>query len=153
MAKAAKPVEAAEMFNMTEAVNPTEMVEKFRTMAEEALNKSKETFEKSKAVLDDVQKDAEAGLHTAQAHAAKISLAAIDAMRANTESAFSHFEKLVGLKSVADLFEIQTAYVRTQAEKAVDDAKAMQALYQKATEEMTAESKAAAEKAMGAFKA
>lgn len=153
MAKAAKPAEAAEMFTMKAATNPAEVVESFRSMAEETLAKSKETFEKSKAVLDDVQKDAEAGLHTAQAHAAKISLAAIDTLRSNTETAFKHLEKLVGVKSIADLLEVQSAFVRAQAEKAVDDAKAMQALYQKAGEEMTAEGKAAAEKAMGAFKA
>ena len=61
-------------------------------------------------------------------------------------------EKLVAVKSIADLVELQTAFVREQAEKAVDTAKTMQDLYQKAGEEMSAPAKAAAEKAMNALK-
>ena len=160
MAKAATPKTATaanptstDPFAVGQLGNPAEMLDQFRTLAEENLSKSKATFEKAKAAFDEVQKEAEAGLHSAQEHSAKISLAAIDTMRANTESTFSHLEKLVGVKSVAELIELQTAFVREQAEKTADAAKTMQGLYQKAGEDMTAPAKAAAEKAMGALKA
>lgn len=160
MAKAATPktettaetaIPGAEAF-AGQMPNPTEMIEQFRSLAEENLAKSKTAFETAKSAFDDVQKEAEAGLHSAQEHSSKISLAAIHTMRANTESTFSHLEKMVGVKSVAELIELQTAFVREQAERAVDNAKTMQALYQKAGEDMTAPAKAAAEKAMSAIK-
>lgn len=159
MAKAAAPKTEAptakaaqDAFAMGQMPDPAEMLEQFRTLAEENLAKSKAAMEKAKAAFDDVQKEAEAGLHTAQENTSKISLAAIDTMRANTESTFSHLEKMVGVKSVAEMIELQTAFVREQAEKAVDTAKTMQGLYQKAGEDMAAPAKAVAEKAMGALK-
>ena len=154
MAKAAPPKKdtAADAFGVGQIANPTEALDQFRTFAEESLSKSKEALEKAKAAFDDVQKEAEAGLHSAQEHSAKISLAAIDSMRTNTESTFTHLDKLVGVKSVAELIELQTAFMREQTEKAVDTAKTMQGLYQKAGEDISAPAKAAAEKAMGALK-
>ena len=143
---------APDPFAAGQMPNPAEMLDRFRKLAEENLVKSKTALEKAKAAFDDVQKGAEAGLHSAQEHSSKISLAAIDTMRANTESAFNHLEKMVGVKSVAEMIELQTAFVREQAEKAVDTAKTMQTLYQKAGEDMTAPAKAAAEKAMSAMK-
>lgn len=163
MAKAATPktdAPAAEagaaetdMFAMPQMANPTEFVERFRAMAEDNMEKSKAALEKARSVYDDMQKEAESGMQTAQAHTSKISLAAIDQLRANTETTFGHMEKLMAVKSLAELVELQSAFVRQQAEMAVDTAKTMQGLYQKAGEEMSAPAKAAAEKAMGAFKA
>ena len=155
MAKDTAPIPdtaASDPFGAGQMPNPAEMLDRFRKLAEENMVKSKAALEKAKAAFDDVQQEAEAGLHSAQEHSSKISLAAIDTMRANTESAFNHLEKMVGIKSVAEMIELQTAFVREQTEKAVDTAKTMQALYQKAGEDMTAPAKAAAEKAMGAIK-
>lgn len=159
MAKATTPkpstsakATATDPFAVGQMGNPAEVLEQFRTLAEDGMSKSKDAFEQAKAAFDEMQKDAEAGLHTAQEHSAKISLAAIDTMRANTESTLSHLEKMVSVKSVAELIELQTAFVREQAEKTVDAAKNMQGLYQKAGEDMSAPAKAAAEKAMGALK-
>ena len=155
MAKSTTPkpgAAPADAFAMGQMSNPAEYLDQFRTMAEDNLNKSKAAFEKAQSMFEDVQKEAEAGLHSAQAHSSKISLAAIDTLRDNTESAFKHMDKMVGVKSVAELIELQTAFVREQAEKAVDTAKNMQGLYQKAGEDMAAPAKAAAEKAMGALK-
>lgn len=152
MAKAASPKTPTETLAAGQMPNPTEMLEQFRTLAEDNLAKSKAALEKAKVAFDDVQKEAETGMHNAQEHSSKIALAAIDTMRANTESTFSHLEKMVGIKSVAELIELQTAFVREQAEKAVDTAKTMQSLYQQAGEDMAAPAKAAAEKAMGAIK-
>ncbi|MBO6639222.1 MAG: phasin family protein [Roseitalea sp.] len=149
----AQPAKAAQdVFSIGQMPDPAEMLEQFRSLAEENLAKSKAAMEKAKATFDAVQKEAEAGLHSAQENSSKISLAAIDTMRANTESTFSHLEKMVGIKSVAEMIELQTAFVREQAEKAVDTAKTMQGLYQKAGEDLTAPAKAVAEKAMGALK-
>lgn len=143
---------ATDAFSMPNMTDPAEFVEQFRTVAEENLSKSKAALEKARAMYEEVQKEAEAGLHSAQEHSSKISMAAIDSLRANTETTFGHLEKLVSAKSLAEIVEAQTAFLRQQAEMAVDTAKTMQGLYQKAGEDMSAPAKAAAEKAMGAFK-
>ena len=146
MAEAAQDAFAAPM------ANATEYLEQVRAMAEDGMSKTKDAVEKARAAYEDLQKEAETSINTAQEHSAKISLAAIDTMRASSESTFKHLEKMVSIKSVAELVELQTAFVREQAEKAVDTAKTMQDLYQKAGEEMAAPAKAAAEKAMSALK-
>lgn len=146
MAEAAQDAFAAPM------ANAGEYLEQVRSMAEDGMMKTKDAVEKARVAYEDLQKDAEAGISTAQEHSAKISLAAIDTMRSSSEATFKHLEKLVAIKSVAELVELQTAFVREQAEKAVDSAKTMQGLYQKAGEEMAAPAKAAAEKAMNALK-
>jgi len=143
---------AGDAFAMPQIADPAEFVEQFRSIAEENLSKSKAALEKAREVYEEVQKEAESGLHSAQEHSSKISLAAIDSLRVNTETTFGHLEKLVGVKSVSEFVEAQTAFLRQQAEMAVDTAKTMQGLYQKAGEDMSAPAKAAAEKAMGAFK-
>ncbi|WP_306119183.1 MULTISPECIES: phasin family protein [unclassified Roseitalea] len=143
---------ADDAFAMAQMGNPAEYVERFRAMAEDNMEKSRAAFDKARSVYEDLQKEAETGLHSAQAHSSKITLAAIDTMRANTETTFGHMQKLMGVKSMAELVELQSAFVRQQAEMAVDTAKTMQGLYQKAGEDMTAPAKAAAEKAMGALK-
>ena len=156
MAKAATPkTQATTQTDAASAMpvgNPAEFLEQFRQMAEDGLSKSKDAMEKARTAFEDLQKEAETGLHTAQEHTSKISLAAIDTLRANSESTFAHLEKLVGVKSVAEVIELQTAFIRDQSEKAVDVAKNMQSLYQKAGEDMAAPAKAAAEKALGALK-
>jgi len=62
-------------------------------------------------------------------------------------------EALLGVKSVAELFELQTAFLRKQAEVTVEQAKTMQEATRKVAEQVAAPGKSAAEKAMKGFKA
>lgn len=159
MARASKPEEAkpetpqADPFAMPQMGDPAAMVEGFRAIAEDNLEKSRTALEKARAVYEDVQKEAEAGFSTARAQSSRISLAAIDTLRDNTEKTFGQLERLMKVKTVAELVEFQAAFLRQQAEMTVDTAKTMQSLYRQASEEMSGPAKAAAEKAMSAFKA
>ena len=74
-------------------------------------------------------------------------------MRTNAESSLSHMEALLGVKSVAELLELQTAFTRKQAEVAVEQMKSMQETSRKVAEEVTKPSKDAAEKVASIFKA
>lgn len=151
MAKATKAPESA--FTFAPTVDPAQVFETVRTVAEDNLAQSKANFEKAKAVLDDMQKETEAGMNAVKAQGDKLSAAAIGAVRSNTEATLNHFEKLMGVKSVAELVELQTAFIRAQAEAAVDSAKTMQTLYQEAGTSMAEDAKAMAEKTMKSFKA
>ena len=153
MAKAAnQTTESADVFAFP-AMDAAPFADQFRTFAEQGLAKSKEAYETMKTSVEDAQKTVETTMETAQAQSSKLSLAAINAMRANTEASFSHLEKLIGVKSLAEAFEIQSAFVRKQAEMAVDQAKEMQTVSKEAVDALSAPVKAATEKAMASIKA
>ncbi|MNU00817.1 Phasin protein [compost metagenome] len=62
-------------------------------------------------------------------------------------------EALLGVKSVSELFELQTAFLRKQAEVVVEQAKTMQEATRKVAEKVAEPGKSAAEKALKTFKA
>jgi phasin len=152
MAKTTQKTDTADVFAFP-AVDGGPIADQFRTMAEQGLAKSKEAYETAKTSMEDAQKTLENSLETAQSHGSKLSLTAIGAMRSNAESSFAHLENLVGVKTLAEAFEIQSAFVRKQAELAVDQAKEMQVASKDAFDAMSAPVKEATEKAMSSIKA
>ncbi len=126
--------------------------EQLRDFAEKGMEQSKEAYSKLKSSAEEVQKTFEKTYETARATSADLSLKAIAAMRANTDATFSHFEALVGAKSVSEVIELQTAWMRKSVESAVEQAKDMQATSSKAMEDVTKPMKAAFEKTMKELK-
>ena len=134
------------------AVDPAKLSESFREFAEKGAAQTKEAYAKMKEAAEDATKTVEATLESAQAGSVELGLKAIDALRTNAENSLSHMEALLGVKSVSELFELQTAFLRKQAEVAVEQAKALQETSKKVAEKVTAPGKSAAEKAMKSFK-
>lgn len=134
------------------ALDPSKLSESFREFAEKGAVQTKEAYAKMKEAAEDATKTVEATLESAQAGTVEIGLKAIDALRTNAESSLSHMEALLGVKSVAELFELQTAFLRKQAELAVEQARALQETSKKVAEKVAAPGKFAAEKAMKSFK-
>jgi hypothetical protein len=62
-------------------------------------------------------------------------------------------EALLGVKSVAQMIELQTGYFRKQAEMMADQAKTMQEAARKLAEDVAKPTKTVAEKAMNEIKA
>ncbi len=94
----------------------------------------------------------EATVESAQSGTVELGLKAIEALRANADSSLSHMEALLSAKSLSELFELQTAFVRKQAELALEQARAMQETTRKVAESVAQPSKDAAQKAMASFK-
>lgn len=134
------------------SIDPAKLSESFREFAEKGAAQTKEAYAKMKEAAEDATKTVEATLESAQAGSVELGLKAIDALRTNAENSLSHMEALLGVKSVAELFELQTAFLRKQAEVAVEQAKALQETSKKVAEKVTAPGKSAAEKAMKSFK-
>lgn len=122
-------------------MDPKEYLETVRKMAAEGLSVSQENLTKAKAAMDEMQatmqQSMKANMDVAQDHSSKMSMAAIDNVRKSTESAYAHMQALSQVKTVAEAFELQTAFVRKQAEDAVASAKDMQEMAQGAAEDMT----------------
>ncbi|MGO4440133.1 phasin [Rhizobium sp. RAF56] len=135
------------------AFDPSKFSESFRDFTEKSAKQSKEAFAKLKAVAEDASKTVESTVQTAQAGTVEIGLKAIDALRTNAESSLTHMEALLGVKSIAELVELQTAFLRKQAEVTVEQAKLLQEATKKVADDVAKPAKAAAEKAIAAFKA
>ncbi len=147
MSKAAK-VETIEF----PSFDASKATEQFRDFAEKGMEQTKEVYSKLKSGAEDAQKTFESTYETARATGADLSLKAISAMRANADATFSHLEALVGVKSVSEFIELQTAWMRKSVESAVEQAKDLQAASTKAVEDVAKPVKTAFEKTMKELK-
>jgi phasin len=134
------------------SIDPSKISESFRDFAEKGAAQSKEAYAKMKEAAEDATKTVEATLESAQSGSVELGLKAIEALRTNAENSLSHMEALLGVKSVSELFELQTAFLRKQAEVVVEQAKGLQETSKKVAERVTAPGKSATEKAMKSFK-
>lgn len=135
------------------AFDPSKFSESFRDFAEKGAAQSKDAYAKMKVAAEEASKTVESTLQSAQAGTVELGLKAIEALRTNAENSLAHMEALLGVKSVAELVELQTAFLRKQAEVTVEQAKAMQETAKKVAETVAKPSKDAAEKAVSTFKA
>ena len=135
------------------AFDPAKVSESFRDFAEKGAAQTKDAYAKLKTATEDATKVVESTFESAQAGTVELGLTAIDALRTNAENSLSHMEALLGVKSVSELFELQTAFLRKQAEVVVEQAKTMQEATRKVAEKVAEPGKSAAEKALKTFKA
>ena len=146
---AAETIENVE-FPSFDASKATDQI---RAFAEKGVEQSKEAYAKLKTGAEETQKVLESTYETAKAVSSDVSLKTIAALRANAEAGFSHLEALVGAKTLSEVVELQTAFLRKRAEMAVEQAKEFQAAATNAAEEVSKPSKSAFEKAMKDVKA
>jgi len=147
-----KTATTADVFEFP-AFDMTKVADGYREMADKSVNQTKEAYAKAKTAAEDATKAIETTLETAQAGTVELSLKAIDAARGNVEHSLSHMEALLGVKSVAQMIELQTSFFRKQAEMMVDQTKMMQEAARKVAEDVSKPTKTIAEKAMSEIKA
>ncbi|MBU4528908.1 MAG: phasin family protein [Hoeflea sp.] len=149
---ATKKTATADVFEFP-TFDMTKVADGYREMADKSVNQTKEAYAKAKTAAEDATKAIETTLETAQAGTVELSLKAIDAARGNVEHSLSHMEALLGVKSVAQMIELQTSFFRKQAEMMVDQTKMMQEAAKKVAEDVSKPTKTIAEKAMSEIKA
>jgi phasin len=135
------------------AFDPSKFAESFRDFADKGAQQSKDAYAKMKTAAEDAGKTVEATLQSAQSGTVELGLKAIDALRINAENSFAHMEALLGVKSVAEFVELQTSFLRKQAEVAAEQARSMQETSKKVAETVAKPAKTAVEKAVASFKA
>jgi phasin len=148
---ATKPAEFANVEFPT--FDASKATDQFRAFAEKGVEQSKEAYTKLKTGAEDTQKAIESTFETAKAVGSDLSLKTIATLRANAEAGFSHLEALVGAKSLSELIELQTSFLRKGAETAVEQAKEFQAVSSKAATDVTKPIKDVFEKAFKDLKA
>lgn len=135
----------AEIFSFP-AFDPAKLTDTYREFAEKGVAQSKEAYAKMKTAAEDATKTMESTMDTAQAGTVELGLKAIETMRVNSENTFSHFEALLGVKSVAEFMELQSSFLRKQIETNVDQAKTWQEAVRKVSEDVTKPGRSAVEK-------
>jgi len=126
--------------------------DQIRAFAEKGVEQSKEAYAKLKTGAEETQKVLESTYETAKTVSSDLSLKTIAALRANADAGFSHLEALVGARSLSEVVELQTAFVRKQVEASVKQAKDFQAVATKAAEDVSKPVKTAVEKAFAELK-
>jgi phasin len=121
--------------------------DQFRVFAEKGVEQSKEAYTKMKTGAETAQKALETTFETAKSAGSELSLKTLSTMRTNAELGFSHVEALMGVKSVSEFIELQTAFLRKGVETIVEQTKDLQAASTKAVEEVSKPMKDIFEKA------
>lgn len=117
--------------------DPAKAGEQFRAFTEKGVEQSKEAYARIKSGAEWAQKTLESSAETMRAAGSELSLKTIAALRTNTEAGFSHLEALAGARSLSEVIELQSGFIRAQFEQAVSQAKDMQAAATKAAEDVS----------------
>ncbi|BCH23339.1 phasin [Mesorhizobium sp. L-8-3] len=133
--------------------DPSMATDQFRAVAEKGVEQSNEALAKFKAGSEDTQKALKSTFEAAKSVGNELSLKTIAALRANAEADFSHLEALVIAKSLSEVVELQTTFLRKRFEMGVEQAKEFQALTTKAATDVSKPVKDAFEKALKDLKA
>ena len=154
MAKTAEKATAEFIDNIEfPTFDASKATDQFRAFTEKSVEQSKEAYAKLKTGAEETQKVLESTFETAKTVSGDLSLKTIAALRANADAGFSHLEALVSAKSLSEVVELQTAFLRKRAELAVEQAKEFQAVASKAAEDVSKPIKTAFEKALKDIKA
>lgn len=151
MAKTEKTADIVENIEFS-AFDASKATDQLRSFTEKGVEQSKEAYAKVKAGAEEAQKAIESTFETAKTVSNDLSLKTIAALRANAEAGFAHLEALVAAKSLSEVVELQTAYLRKRVEMVVDQAKGLQAATSKAAEDVAQPLKGAFEKALKELK-
>lgn len=127
-------------------VDPQKMQETLRTMTERSREQSQEAYRRLKTAAEEATRTMESTVENAHNGSLTLSRKALEAMRSNAEMGFEHLEKLASAKSVSELIELQTGFVRRQMEAAADQAREMQAISQEIGQELLRPGREAAER-------
>jgi phasin len=135
------------------AFDPSRMAQEFRDAAHLGAEQSREAYSRLRDATTDATKTVEDTFHSAQSGSFTLSMTAVDAMRSSADLSIAHMQALMGVRSVSELVELQSTFVRRQAELTVENVRELQEATRKVAEEVTKPGREAAERAMAGFKA
>jgi len=124
----------------------------FQGMADESLAKGKEAFEKFQSASEEAKEVFETTFDKTRDGVIELNEKTMSVAETNSKAALDHAKEVMSVKNFADVFELQTAFVKKQMSVFQDQAQAFQEMTTKVTQETTEPYKAAFEKSLNAFK-
>lgn len=135
------------------AFNPSAAATQLAAVIEKSAEQSQETLARVQLDAEGTQKVLKSFFENAMSVGSELSLKAIAALRGNAEADFSHLEALVEAKSLSEIVELQTNFLRKRVEMGVDQVKDFQTLATKAATDVSKPVKNAFETALKDLKA
>jgi len=124
-----------------------------REIAEKSVAQAKETYEKFKSAAEEATDVLEDTYETTRKGVVALNMKTLDTVKANSDATFEFARELVGVKSLSEAIELQTAFTRKAFEAFTVQAKEFQELAGKLATESAAPVKDALAKATRDFKA
>jgi len=131
-----------------DSVTKLEVPAAVRDFAEKGVAHAKDTYAKLKVAADETSDMLEGAYSTATKGVSTIGLKALETARANTNATFDHAMALFSVRTLSDVIELNTAFVRKQTESMAVQAKELGELAQRVATEATAPVKAQIEKTL-----
>lgn len=122
--------------------------EMMRDMAEQSVTNARETYDKTKASLDEQQAAVEKSVETAVESATALNRKTLDAAQANITAGFDFVRDIMMAKTLGDVIEMQTSFARKQFDAVAEQNKDFQDILAKSVEDVSTPVK----KAMESFK-
>ncbi len=109
-----------------------EAAEQLRSFAHKGVEQGRQAYEQMKDGSEHARKAFETSFEIARALSDELVLKSLEAAEAGTEAHAAHIEKLAGAKSLSDVAELQSDFVRRQMEFAANQTRAFHAIFQTA---------------------
>jgi phasin len=123
-----------------------------KDMAEKSVAQAKEALNQVKAAQVDAGEQMQENMQKAQEATHAWNQKTLEVARDNANQAFDFVQGLMGSKSLSEAVELQTQYIRAQAENLNVQAKELSEMAKKVAGEAQEEIKAQADKALNKFK-
>jgi phasin len=130
-----------------------EVPELFRSLAEQSLTQTRDAYGRIKAATEEATDIMEQSFENTRESVREVQFKALDAARENAEATFDLFRQLLGVTSVSDAIQLQTAFARERFEAFVDYSKDVQNTLTKVTSEAGKPAKALFERTLSQTKA
>jgi phasin len=115
----------------------TAVPESVRALAEKTVNQTREAYERGKEQLEEAIDALERSFDAAGQGATAFNRKLIDLAQRNLNSVFDLAKKLAGAKTVGEIVEIQSAFIRSQFDVLAAQASEIRALSQKIAADTT----------------
>src|SRR3990172_3682212 len=126
----------------------TTVPESVRALAEKTVMQTREVYEKARGALEDAVDALERSFDAARQGAAAFNRKLIDITQRNLNSSFDLAKKLAGAKNLAEIVELQSAFVRQQFDAMASKENEMRAFSTKIAAEASEPIKAQVTKTM-----
>lgn len=145
---AKRPAAAAKVVDL-----PTfEVPAALRDFADQGVQQARTAYENCKTIAEDATDMIEDNFQTASKNVTEMNKRLLAMAKDNMNASFDLAEKMMGVKSVSEIFELQNDFARTRLEVVTAHAKDFQEMATKAAEEATAPMKDGVTKAMESFR-
>jgi phasin len=115
----------------------TTVPESVRALAEKTVNQSREAYERGKEQLEEAIDALERSFDAAGQGATAFNRKLIDLAQRNLNSAFDLAKKLAGAKTIGEIVELQSTFIRSQFDVFANQASEIRALTQKIAADTT----------------